>query len=1009
MIGQTISHYRILEKVGEGGMGTVYIAEDTILGRRVAVKSLTISSIPGKQHFRRRFLREARVISALNHPHIATIHDFGETEDHQPFIVMEFVNGPTLDDLIRNNTLTLERTLEIMEDVAEALAEAHRHGIVHRDIKPSNVALNERGEVKVLDFGLAKHLNAEGDAVEDGQNAQALAATKTREGVVLGTPLYLSPEQALGMPVDTRSDLFSMGSLLYECFTGKPTFSGSSDIEICAKVIRDDPPPPSSTNPRVTPELDNIVLKALAKKVEDRYQTIDELLADLRAAHVRLKKRGDKQKLYYPSILSRRDFFSGARKALSKYSRRLYLIAALALALALTFIIWKVFPFNRAKPYQPSPQAERWYQDGVNALHNGAYYKAKKILEETVKQDDRFALAHARLAEALMELDYIDEAKNHLIRAQELTLERSKLPPLDALRLQSVTDTVKRDFAKAAEGYNAIAKLVPDTERPSAYLDLGRVYENNEDLQKAIESYTKATELDQRYAAAFLRLGIAYGKQLETTKANAVFDEALRLFQIQNDSEGSAEVLYQRGVLFNKLDKLTDAHQQLQQALDMGQNSLSKPQRIKILLQLSSVIYSEGKPAAAQQLANEATTLAQEEGLENLTTNGLIDIGNTFLWQGKYSEAEGYFNQALQIARTNKGLRGEARARLSLGSLYVQEGDADIALPFIESALTFYQQGHYRKEISQALLLLGRAKELRGDNDAAIKAYEEEIQTAEQIGDLSQEGYGHIYLGSLLSYRENYPLALIHFNESERIDRLLKAQPRIGYDLMNRGNIEWQLGHYNEARELLDQARSSANQSDSPNKNLMAWILLFQSQMNLSERNLAEAISKSQEAISLAGKQYKDIAAQAMSTLGLAQTLSGMRSAGVHSCQDAIELAKSMRSPRLIASGQLALSEALLEAGNNQEALKTALTAQEAFAHSGQRHSEWRAWLIAALASHQLGDHTAAHEYAAHANDLLSQMQQEWGAENYNNYLSRPDIQYYRKQISEIRNSDNSD
>src|SRR6185436_5690483 len=156
MIGQTISHYRIISKLGEGGMGVVYLAEDTILARHLAVKTLTEGGL-GRQHFRTRFLREARAVSALSHANIATIYDYGETPQGNPYIVMEFVRGETLADLISEGKLSLERAVEIIIDVARALGEAHRHGIVHRDIKPSNIAISESGEVKVLDFGLAKH------------------------------------------------------------------------------------------------------------------------------------------------------------------------------------------------------------------------------------------------------------------------------------------------------------------------------------------------------------------------------------------------------------------------------------------------------------------------------------------------------------------------------------------------------------------------------------------------------------------------------------------------------------------------------------------------------------------------------------------------------------------------------------------------------------------------------------------------------------------------------------
>ena len=258
MIGQTVSHYRILEQLGEGGMGVVYLAEDTHLGRRVALKFLTSSD----RHYRARFLREARAVSTLSHPNIAAVFDYGETDDKQPYIVMELVKGKTLSKLLRKGGLTLAQAVGITASIAEALSEAHREGIVHRDIKPSNVIVTERGQVKVLDFGLVKHLTEEAARLSDPE-AQTLFATQTRSDVIVGTPLYLSPEQATGKSVDGRSDLFSLGALLYECITGQSAFSGSSVIEIGAQILHVNPQPPSTINQRVPAELDRITMKAL--------------------------------------------------------------------------------------------------------------------------------------------------------------------------------------------------------------------------------------------------------------------------------------------------------------------------------------------------------------------------------------------------------------------------------------------------------------------------------------------------------------------------------------------------------------------------------------------------------------------------------------------------------------------------------------------------------------------------------------------------------------------------
>ena len=286
MIGQTVSHYRIVEELGRGAMGVVYLAEHTVLGRRVAIK--ISGSNPG------RFLREARAASTLSHHHIATVYDYGKTDDGRPYIVMEYVEGSTLEDYLLKKSLTIPRALRVIREVAQALGEAHRLGIIHRNVKPSNIAISNRGTVKVLDFGLAKQIGSEpGEDVTDQDKSGA--NTQTREGVILGTPMYLSPEQALGSEIDPRSDLFSLGAVLYECLTGAPAFSGTTPMDICAKVIRDEPVRPSMINSNISDELDRVSLKALAKSADDRYQSADELIADLRVLEHGFASQGSDQ------------------------------------------------------------------------------------------------------------------------------------------------------------------------------------------------------------------------------------------------------------------------------------------------------------------------------------------------------------------------------------------------------------------------------------------------------------------------------------------------------------------------------------------------------------------------------------------------------------------------------------------------------------------------------------------------------------------------------------------
>jgi serine/threonine protein kinase len=986
MINPTIGHYEILGKLGQGGMGVVHLARDSRLNRQVALKVLP-PGLAATSEARQRFTREAQSASALNSPNIVTIYEIGR-DGETDFIAMEYVRGETLAEVLQHGPLDFDTAIHYAVQITAALSAAHSAGIVHRDLKPGNVMIGADGLVKVLDFGLAKPVEPPGDGSEP-VSPDTKTTPLTQFGMAIGTLAYMSPEQALGAALDTRSDIFSLGIVLYEMFTGKAPFSGPSPGDTFRRLQLDEPEPPAKVRPGLPPELDRILLKALAKKPDNRYQSTRELENELKrlAAPSGATLVADWRAL--PGLSS---IPSGLWDKLT--SRRV-LLGVAGVAILLSIAAWE--PWKST--HKPLPAAQRWFDQGTAAIRDGTYHTASLALERAVAADPAFSLAHIRLAESYFELDAPDKAKEELLRAVPQD-SSSDLTAIDELYLQAVRLTLTADFEGAAQKYASIRDALPADDRPSALVDYGRALEKAENINGAMIAYEEAARMQSQYPSAFLRLGMLHRRKLDQARAGESFRQAESLYRSLGNMEGIAEVNYQRGVLLNSLGKASEAKAILDQALDIARTAGNDQQQIAILLQLSGVMHRLNGPEQARDYASQAISLARSKGLEPLSARGLIDLGNTYFVAGGAAEARDYFTQALDTARRNNSRRTEARALLSLGSLDIQLGNPQQGLKNVELALAFYRLGGYRKETSQGLLLAGRAHRSLGDYEGAYKAFEEQHRRAHEVNDVEQVQLSLEAMGSARALQGRLPEALEYFQGALATGGKSSNSMAQAYTRLNLANAQMRLGRYDEAGKTIRVLESP----DSPakaNRVVAVTIAKLRAAEALSRRQFAASALIAKRLLAAPGlsastsAEVKSILANALANSGEAQQ--ALRTAG-----EAVQEASKAGLSDLAADALAAQAVALHQAGKYAEAVESATAAQQKDTASGNRERAWRALALAARASRAAGRTAQAAEYAASSAAALAEVEALFGPAGFATYSRRPDIEFDRNALNSL-------
>ena len=760
MIPESIAHYRIIKKLGAGGMGEVYLALDTKLDRKVAIKVLRSDWLE-EEHLKKRLIREAQAAAKLDHPNICAIYDVNEA-DPFTFIVMQFIEGEPLDDKMEREPLTLKTALAMIEQAAEGLAEAHAHGIVHRDIKPQNMIVNSRGQLKILDFGLAKQMPSSDSVDNEAQTATLLS----KPGLVVGTMPYMSPEQVKGEPLDASSDIFSLGVTLYEMLAGKHPFKDKSAPVTMSRILMGEPIPTEQFETQVSPEIQTLLSKMLRKDRAERYQSAQDFLTDLRqlpAQHAVHETQPNASRTQEISTITSKVNLSDS--ILSKVQRNKWALLAAALALVLLVVAanrWlskehsdslAILPFtySSSDPQLMANPDREYLSDGMTesiinnlsqltnlkviARSSVFRYKGKDLDLQTIGRELNVrALLVGQIKqegdESRITVELMDVAENRSIWGTTYQRKTADIQSVQREIARNVSEKLR--FKLTGADQTQLAKTDTDSgEAYQAYLK-GRYHWNkrtDEGFKQAILFFQEAIVKDPTYALAYTGLADCYTLRsdygyLASQEGYALAKGAVTLALKYDDSLAEAhtslasikavtdwdwqgaENEYRRAIELNP-KYATARHWYAAQLLVQGRLDQAL-QEIKTAQQLDPLSLGINKDFAVILLYARDYDKALEQCRKTLELEPGFRVMSTYIAQ-IYGLQQRYAEAIAELEKAHAAAPEDAEIRYGLGQANALMGRKDEALKISNELLS--QDSYLPKEAAYLYSLLGKKEQ----------------------------------------------------------------------------------------------------------------------------------------------------------------------------------------------------------------------------------------------------------------------------------------------------------